>query len=147
MDVGTSSHLLLNLARLGHAMRQCFPEPAGISAPAQTHFFGFCIHSHKLPRSKFHWVILSQRCVPAGNVQLKPQQLTARSGWGWGWLLEAYITESARPIICGGIRAEAPFAHFRPTHLSWFAGPKCGGDASSCLSGKIVFFLKHQELD
>merc|ERR1719408_995465 len=52
--------------QLGHAMRQCFPEPVEI---------------------------------PLGDPVSKVRA---------GWQCTAYITESARPIICGGIRAEGP---------------------------------------
>jgi len=52
--------------QLGHAMRQCFPEPVEI---------------------------------PLGDPVAKVRA---------GWQCTAYITESARPIICGGIRAEGP---------------------------------------
>eukprot|EP00933_Yihiella_yeosuensis_P064248 TRINITY_DN6760_c1_g5_i1.p1 TRINITY_DN6760_c1_g5~~TRINITY_DN6760_c1_g5_i1.p1 ORF type:complete len:555 (+),score=116.16 TRINITY_DN6760_c1_g5_i1:69-1733(+) len=52
--------------QLGHAMKQCFPEPVEI---------------------------------PLGDPVAKVRA---------GWQCTAYITESARPIICGGIRAEGP---------------------------------------
>jgi len=52
--------------QLGHAMRQCFPEPVEI---------------------------------PLGDPVAKVRA---------GWQCTAYITESARPIICGGVRAEGP---------------------------------------
>mmetsp|Transcript_131565 Transcript_131565/g.421047 ORF Transcript_131565/g.421047 Transcript_131565/m.421047 type:complete len:554 (+) Transcript_131565:115-1776(+) len=52
--------------QLGHAMKQCFPEPVEI---------------------------------PLGDPIAKVRA---------GWQCTAYITESARPIICGGIRAEGP---------------------------------------
>lgn len=52
--------------QLGHAMKQCFPEPVEI---------------------------------PLGDPVSKVRA---------GWQCTAYITESARPIICGGIRAEGP---------------------------------------
>jgi len=52
--------------QLGHAMRQCFPEPVEI---------------------------------PLGDPICKVRA---------GWQCSAYITESARPIICGGVRAEGP---------------------------------------
>jgi len=52
--------------QLGHAMRQCFPEPVEI---------------------------------PLGDPVSKVRA---------GWQCTAYITESARPIICGGVRAEGP---------------------------------------
>mmetsp|Transcript_23263 Transcript_23263/g.51058 ORF Transcript_23263/g.51058 Transcript_23263/m.51058 type:complete len:552 (+) Transcript_23263:206-1861(+) len=52
--------------QLGHAMKQCFPEPVEI---------------------------------PLGDPVAKVRA---------GWQCTAYITESARPIICGGVRAEGP---------------------------------------
>lgn len=52
--------------QLGHAMKQCFPEPVEI---------------------------------PLGDPIAKVVG---------GWQCTAYITESARPIICGGVRAEGP---------------------------------------
>mmetsp|Transcript_42246 Transcript_42246/g.99195 ORF Transcript_42246/g.99195 Transcript_42246/m.99195 type:complete len:549 (+) Transcript_42246:109-1755(+) len=52
--------------QLGHAMRQCFPEPME---------------------------------VPLGDPVSKVK---------CGWQCTVYITESARPIICGGVRAEGP---------------------------------------
>lgn len=52
--------------QLGHAMKQCFPEPVEI---------------------------------PLGDPVSKVKA---------GWQCTAYITESARPIICGGVRAEGP---------------------------------------
>mmetsp|Transcript_92426 Transcript_92426/g.198139 ORF Transcript_92426/g.198139 Transcript_92426/m.198139 type:complete len:550 (+) Transcript_92426:74-1723(+) len=52
--------------QLGHAMKQCFPEPVEI---------------------------------PLGDPVAKVRA---------GWQCSAYITESARPIICGGVRAEGP---------------------------------------
>jgi len=52
--------------QLGHAIKQCFPEPVEI---------------------------------PLGDPVAKVRA---------GWQCTAYITESARPIICGGIRAEGP---------------------------------------
>merc|ERR1712039_1120683 len=52
--------------QLGHAMKQCFPEPVEI---------------------------------PLGDPVAKVR---------CGWQITAYITESARPIICGGVRAEGP---------------------------------------
>jgi len=52
--------------QLGHAMKQCFPEPTEI---------------------------------PMGDPMCKVRA---------GWQCTAYITESARPIICGGVRAEGP---------------------------------------
>merc|ERR1712066_16081 len=52
--------------QLGHAMKQCFPEPVEI---------------------------------PLGDPVAKVRA---------GWQITAYITESARPIICGGVRAEGP---------------------------------------
>mmetsp|Transcript_102951 Transcript_102951/g.182873 ORF Transcript_102951/g.182873 Transcript_102951/m.182873 type:complete len:559 (-) Transcript_102951:57-1733(-) len=52
--------------QLGHALRQCFPEPVEI---------------------------------PLGDPVAKVRA---------GWQCTAYITESARPIICGGVRAEGP---------------------------------------
>mmetsp|Transcript_59837 Transcript_59837/g.157326 ORF Transcript_59837/g.157326 Transcript_59837/m.157326 type:complete len:553 (+) Transcript_59837:112-1770(+) len=52
--------------QLGHAMRQCFPEPTEI---------------------------------PLGDPVAKVRA---------GWQCTCYITESARPIICGGVRAEGP---------------------------------------
>jgi len=52
--------------QLGHALKQCFPEPVEI---------------------------------PLGDPVAKVRA---------GWQCTAYITESARPIICGGVRAEGP---------------------------------------
>lgn len=52
--------------QLGHAMRNCFPEPMEI---------------------------------PLGDPVAKVRA---------GWQCTVYITESARPIVCGGIRAEGP---------------------------------------
>jgi alpha-tubulin suppressor-like RCC1 family protein len=52
--------------QLGHAMRNCFPEPVEI---------------------------------PLGDPVAKVRA---------GWQCTVYITESARPIVCGGIRAEGP---------------------------------------
>jgi len=52
--------------QLGHAMKQCFPEPVEI---------------------------------PLGDPVAKVRA---------GWQCTAYISESGRPIICGGIRAEGP---------------------------------------
>lgn len=52
--------------QLGHAMKECFPEPVEI---------------------------------PLGDPVAKVRA---------GWQCTAYITESARPIICGGVRAEGP---------------------------------------
>jgi len=52
--------------QLGHALKQCFPEPVEI---------------------------------PLGDPVSKVRA---------GWQCTAYITESARPIICGGVRAEGP---------------------------------------
>lgn len=52
--------------QLGHAMRNCFPEPVE---------------------------------VPLGDPVSKVRA---------GWMCTVYITESARPIVCGGIRAEGP---------------------------------------
>lgn len=52
--------------QLGHAMRDCFPEPMEI---------------------------------PLGEPVAKVRA---------GWQCTAYVTESGRPIICGGIRAEGP---------------------------------------
>jgi len=53
-------------AQLGHAMRNCFPEPVEI---------------------------------PLGDPVAKVRA---------GWMCTVYITESARPIVCGGVRAEGP---------------------------------------
>lgn len=53
-------------AQLGHALKQCFPDPVEI---------------------------------PMGDPMCKVRT---------GWQCTAYITESARPIICGGVRAEGP---------------------------------------
>jgi len=52
--------------QLGHALKQCFPEPVEI---------------------------------PLGDPVSKCRA---------GWQCTVYITESARPIVCGGIRAEGP---------------------------------------
>jgi len=52
--------------QLGHAMRNCFPEPVEI---------------------------------PLGDPISKVRA---------GWMCTVYITESARPIVCGGIKAEGP---------------------------------------
>lgn len=52
--------------QLGHALKQCFPEPAEI---------------------------------PLGDPVAKVRA---------GWQATVYITESARPIVCGGIKAEGP---------------------------------------
>lgn len=52
--------------QLGHAMRNCFPEPVEI---------------------------------PLGDPVSKAKA---------GWMCTVYITESARPIVCGGIKAEGP---------------------------------------
>jgi len=52
--------------QLGHAMRNCFPEPMEI---------------------------------PLGDPIAKVRA---------GWRVTCYITESGRPIICGGVRAEGP---------------------------------------
>merc|ERR1712151_293064 len=52
--------------QLGHALKQCFPEPVEI---------------------------------PLGDPVAKVRA---------GWQCTAYVTESARPIICGGVRAEGP---------------------------------------
>ena len=59
-------------------MRQCFPEPVGFSHHGDLVVFKVAMDSGKMChvclRSKFHWVILSQRCVPAGNVQQTPRR-------------------------------------------------------------------------
>merc|ERR1712151_256580 len=52
--------------QLGHAVKQCFPEPVEI---------------------------------PLGDPVAKVIA---------GWQCTAYITDGARPIICGGVRAEGP---------------------------------------
>merc|ERR1719252_306074 len=52
--------------QLGHAMRNCFPEPVE---------------------------------VPLGDPVSKVRA---------GWMCTVYVTESARPIVCGGIKAEGP---------------------------------------
>ena len=68
-------------------------------------------------RSRCHSVIRCRKCAPAGNVQPEPQLSFSPLPpnrpklFGSCWVdgmskRQAYITESARPIICGGIRAE-----------------------------------------
>mmetsp|Transcript_2572 Transcript_2572/g.6552 ORF Transcript_2572/g.6552 Transcript_2572/m.6552 type:complete len:551 (-) Transcript_2572:73-1725(-) len=54
--------------QLGHALRQCFPEPIQIAVAGDD---------------------------PMAKVKC-------------GWQCTVYITQSARPIICGGVRAEGP---------------------------------------
>ena len=58
-----------------------------------------------LVRSRYRWAIQCRGCGLAGSVQPLPQ--LAAGLFLNACRRQAYITESARPIICGGIRAEA----------------------------------------
>jgi len=71
--------------QLGHALKQCFPEPVEI---------------------------------PLGDPIAKVRA---------GWQCTAYVTESARPIICGGVRAAGPSIEDCQATGADGAAPEAGG--------------------